>query len=137
MSGRTTLVRLSSFYWESTLVISVTNQSHHQPILKIPISNFFDHVKFSKPVVIFNVVDIYSSSHPAHTKQSIVYSQSLGFALMKQILGNTQRKWNHGFLNAVILIMWSRRKWQKLRSLKYHLPERITQWCIIGSNLSS
>ena len=31
----------------------------------------------------------YSSSHPGHTKRSIVYSETF---LMKQILGNTQRK---------------------------------------------
>ena len=35
----------------------------------------------------------YSSFHPGHIKRSIVYGQTLvGFVIMKQILGNTQRK---------------------------------------------
>ena len=66
----------------------------------------------------------YSSSHPGHAR--------IVFALIKQILGNTEQTWNHGFLNAVILMMWWRRKWREVKFSKISSTR-----CTISGNLSS
>ena len=51
----------------------------------------------------------YNFSHPEHTKQSIVFSQSwglVGYVPKHRILESTLQKWGLGFINWVILKVW-------------------------------